>query len=104
MRLLFRFYDAQEGTIAIGGTPIVQLQLNSLRQSIGIVPQVCQISLCSFSSFHPFVQDCVLFHNTLYYNIAYGRPDATHEEVIAASKAAGLHESVMRMPMAYETR
>jgi ABC-type multidrug transport system fused ATPase/permease subunit len=72
VRLLFRFYDPQSGTVLVGNTPIVDAHLNSLRAAIGIVPQ-----------------DCVLFHNTLYYNIAYGRPDATREQVEEAARMAG---------------
>ncbi len=72
-RLLFRFYDVNEGSIAIDGQDLRDVQQSSLRAAIGIVPQ-----------------DTVLFNDTVYYNIAYGRPSATREEV-EAGREAGAH-------------
>jgi len=85
-RLLYRFYDVQGGRITIGGQDIRQLTQSSLRQAIGIVPQ-----------------DTVLFNDTIEYNIAYGRPGATREEVVAAAKAARIHDFIMATPAGYET-
>ncbi|ULU10562.1 hypothetical protein L3Y34_014680 [Caenorhabditis briggsae] len=86
VRLLYRLYDTESGTVKINGEETRSLTLDSLRQSISIVPQ-----------------DSVLFHDTIYYNLAYGRPSASKEEVIQAAKMADLHESVLRMPNGYET-
>ncbi len=86
-RLLYRFYDVGGGRITINGSDIRDLQQMSLRGAIGIVPQ-----------------DTVLFNDTIYYNIQYGRPDAAHEEVIAAAQAAHIHEFVSSLPDGYEAR
>jgi ATP-binding cassette subfamily B protein len=86
-RLLYRFYDVSGGAVRINGSDIRQLTQASLRAAIGIVPQ-----------------DTVLFNDTLYYNIQYGRPGASHEEVINAAKAAHLHDFVERLPDRYDTR
>ena len=85
-RLLFRFYDVQQGRILINGQDIRQVTQSSLRAAIGIVPQ-----------------DTVLFNDTIYYNIAYGRPAASHEEIIAAAQAAHIHEFVESLPQGYDT-
>ncbi|MBS0428050.1 MAG: ABC transporter ATP-binding protein/permease [Proteobacteria bacterium] len=85
-RLLYRFYDIQEGHIRIGGQDIRSVTQSSLRQAIGIVPQ-----------------DTVLFNDTIAYNIAYGRPGATHEEVVAAAKAARIDGFIAGLPLGYET-
>jgi ATP-binding cassette subfamily B protein len=85
-RLLYRFYDIQEGHIRIGGQDIRSVTQASLRQAIGIVPQ-----------------DTVLFNDTIAYNIAYGRPGATHEEVVAAAKAARIDGFIANLPLGYET-
>ena len=85
-RLLFRFYDVQRGRILINGQDIRSVTQASLRAAIGIVPQ-----------------DTVLFNDTIYYNIAYGRPDATREEIIAAAQAAHIHSFVESLPQGYET-
>jgi ATP-binding cassette subfamily B protein len=85
-RLLFRFYDVQQGRILINGQDIRQVTQSSLRAAIGIVPQ-----------------DTVLFNDTIYYNIAYGRPDATRDEIIAAAQAAHIHEFVESLPQGYDT-
>lgn len=85
-RLLYRFYDVNSGGIRINGSDIRALTQSSLRAAIGIVPQ-----------------DTVLFNDTLYYNIQYGRPEATHDEVISAARAAQLHEFIERLPDGYQT-
>ena len=86
-RLLFRFYDVNSGGIKINGNDLRALQQVSLRAAIGIVPQ-----------------DTVLFNDTIFYNIQYGRPDAPHAEVLAAAQAAHIHEFIERLPEGYNTR
>ena len=86
-RLLFRFYDASAGAIRIDGSDVRQLTQASVRAAIGIVPQ-----------------DTVLFNDTIFYNIQYGRPTATREEVFAAAKSAHIHDFVESLPDKYETR
>src|SRR5262249_12589686 len=86
-RLLFRFYDVSEGRIAIDGQDIREVRQASLRAAIGIVPQ-----------------DTVLFNDTVFYNIAYGRPGATREEVEAAARLARIHDFVTMLPDGYQTR
>ncbi|MBK1779786.1 ABC transporter ATP-binding protein/permease [Advenella sp. WQ 585] len=86
-RLLFRFYDVSSGSILINGRDIRSYTQLSLRQHIGIVPQ-----------------DTVLFNNSIYYNIAYGRPSATHDEVIEAAKSASIHQFVSSLPEGYESQ
>lgn len=86
-RLLYRFYDVTEGAILINGQDIRQLKQGSLRASIGIVPQ-----------------DTVLFNDSIFYNIQYGRPTASHEEVLAAAQAAQLHDFIQSLPDKYATR
>ena len=86
-RLLYRFYDVQSGSIRINGHDLRALTQHSLRSAIGIVPQ-----------------DTVLFNDTLFYNIQYGRPDATREEVEAAARAAQLTDFVSRLPAGFDTR
>ena len=85
-RLLFRFYDTSGGRITIDGQDIREVTQASLRAAIGIVPQ-----------------DTVLFNDTIYYNIAYGRPDATREEVVAAARAAHIHGFIESLPQGYDT-
>jgi ABC-type transport system involved in Fe-S cluster assembly fused permease/ATPase subunit len=85
-RLLFRFYDVQQGRILIGGQDIKHVTQASVRQAIGIVPQ-----------------DTVLFNDTVEYNIAYGQPGATHEQVEAAAKAAHIHRFISSTPAGYAT-
>jgi len=85
-RLLFRFYDVSGGRIMIDGQDIRAVTQESLRAAIGIVPQ-----------------DTVLFNDTVYYNIAYGRTDATPDEVHAAARAAHIHDFVTSLPQGYET-
>lgn len=86
-RLLYRFYDVQGGAIRINGHDLRQLTQDSLRAAIGIVPQ-----------------DTVLFNDTLRYNIHYGRPTASRDEVEAAARAAQLEDFIRRLPEGYETR
>ena len=85
-RLLFRFYDVQAGAIRIAGQDIREITQESLRRTIGIVPQ-----------------DTVLFNDTVEYNIAYGRPGATREEVEAAARAARIHDFIVSTPGGYDT-
>ena len=85
-RLLFRFYDVTGGRITVDGADITQVTQDSLRQAIGVVPQ-----------------DTVLFNDTIRYNIAYGRPEATEDEIIEAAKLAQVHDFVLRMPDGYDT-
>ena len=86
-RLLYRFYDVSSGAIRINGHDLRQLSQDSLRGAIGIVPQ-----------------DTVLFNDSLFYNIQYGRPSATREEVDAAARAAQLEDFIRQLPDGYETR
>jgi ATP-binding cassette subfamily B protein len=86
-RLLFRFYDPSAGRILIDGQDIRGVTQQSLRAAIGIVPQ-----------------DTVLFNDSIYFNIAYGRPQATREEVEAAAKAAHIHDFVMSLPQGYDSQ
>ncbi len=85
-RLLFRFYDATSGRILIDGQDIRSVTQLSLRRAIGIVPQ-----------------DTVLFNDTIYYNIAYGRPDAKREEIIEAARAAHIDQFVESLPDKFDT-
>jgi ATP-binding cassette subfamily B protein len=85
-RLLFRFYDVSGGRITIDGQDIREVTQESLRAAIGIVPQ-----------------DTVLFNDTIYYNIAYGRTGASPDEVEAAARAAHIHDFVLSLPQGYET-
>ncbi|WP_347556014.1 ABC transporter ATP-binding protein/permease [Robbsia sp. KACC 23696] len=86
-RLLFRFYDAEVGSrITVDGQDIRSVRQQSLRAAIGIVPQ-----------------DTVLFNDTIYYNIAYGRPDASREEVFAAARDAQIHAFIESLPKGYDT-
>ncbi|EEP80592.1 transporter ATM1 [Uncinocarpus reesii 1704] len=86
LRLLFRFYDVQGGRILIDGQDIRDITLESLRKSIGVVPQ-----------------DTPLFNNTIEHNIRYGRIDATREEVREAAQRAHIHELIERLPAGYDT-
>ena len=85
-RLLFRFYDVTGGAIRIDGQDIRDVQQTSLHGVIGVVPQ-----------------DTVLFNDTVYYNIAYGRDGATEAEVHAAARAARIHDFIMSLPDGYDT-
>jgi ATP-binding cassette subfamily B protein len=85
-RLMFRFYDVSAGAVKINGHDIRQLTQDSLRAHIGIVPQ-----------------DTVLFNDSVYYNIAYGKPGATREEIIEAARSAHIHDFVSSLPDGYDT-
>ncbi|MEQ1537046.1 MAG: ABC transporter ATP-binding protein/permease [Burkholderiaceae bacterium] len=85
-RLLFRFYDVQQGTVSIAGQDIKTVTQTSVREAIGIVPQ-----------------DTVLFNDTVAYNIAYGRPGATQEQVEEAAKSARIHDFIAATPLGYQT-
>lgn len=84
LRLLCRFYDPDRGTVAVGGAPLPDISLASLRRHVGVVPQ-----------------DTVLFNESIFYNIKYGRMDATEQEVYQAAKQAAIHNVVMRLPNGY---
>ncbi|CAL8305623.1 unnamed protein product [Arctogadus glacialis] len=87
VRLLFRFYEPQQGNIYIGGQNIRDVSLDSLRRALGVVPQ-----------------DAVLFHNTIYYNLQYGNLNASREDVYQVARLAGLHDAILRMPHGYDTQ
>ncbi|GAA95412.1 uncharacterized protein L969DRAFT_85092 [Mixia osmundae IAM 14324] len=87
LRLLYRFYDVTEGSIKIDGVDIRDITQHSLRKNIGVVPQ-----------------DSVLFNETIRYNIGYGDPKASEDRIIAAAKAAQIHERILTFPDGYETR
>ncbi|WP_342631498.1 ABC transporter ATP-binding protein/permease [Marinobacter alkaliphilus] len=86
-RLLFRFYEVDQGAIRIDGQDIRTVTQDSLRSAIGVVPQ-----------------DTVLFNDTLYRNLAYGRPEATEEEVYRAARMAHLEDFIHSLPEGYETK
>lgn len=85
-RLLYRFYDVSEGAITIDGQDIRNVTQQSLRRAIGVVPQ-----------------DTVLFNDTIFYNIAYGRPGAEKDQVIRAAKHAHIHDFIESLPDGYDT-
>jgi len=85
-RLLFRFYDVGCGALTIDGQDVRDVTQESLHAQIGVVPQ-----------------DTVLFNDTVHYNIAYGRPDASEDDIRAAAKAAKIHDFIMSLPDGYDT-
>jgi ABC-type transport system involved in Fe-S cluster assembly fused permease/ATPase subunit len=85
-RLMFRFYDVQQGVIRIAGQDIRQVSQASVRKALGIVPQ-----------------DTVLFNDSVAYNIAYGRPGASQSEIEGAAKAARIHDFIASTPKGYHT-
>ncbi len=85
-RLLFRFYDVSQGALLIDGQDVRSVSQKSLHTAIGVVPQ-----------------DTVLFNDTIGYNIAYGREDATQAEVIEAARAASIHDFIVSLPHGYDT-
>ncbi|MBE3577647.1 MAG: ABC transporter ATP-binding protein [Limnochordales bacterium] len=87
INLLCRFYDVTEGAIRIDGVDIRQLSLRSLREQLAIVPQ-----------------ESFLFHASIAQNLAYGKPDATPEEIMWAAKMANAHDFIMEFPDGYDTR
>jgi len=86
-RLLYRFYNAQDGSIQIDGNDIKDVTIDSVRRHIGVVPQ-----------------DTVLFNETLMYNLRYANQSATDEEVYAACRAASIHDKIMLFPDGYKTK
>ncbi len=86
-RILYRFYDIQGGAVTIDGQNIAEITQDSLRRSIGIVPQ-----------------DTVLFNDSIGYNIAYGRPGATPAEIEAAARGAAIHDFILSLPDGYATQ
>ncbi|KDP45669.1 hypothetical protein JCGZ_17276 [Jatropha curcas] len=86
LRLLFRFFDTHSGSIRIDGQDIRDVTLDSLRRCIGVVPQ-----------------DTVLFNDTIFHNIHYGRLSATEEEVYDAARRAAIHDTIMNFPEKYST-
>jgi ATP-binding cassette subfamily B protein len=85
-RLLFRFYDVDAGAIEIDGQDIRTVTQESLRRAIGVVPQ-----------------DTVLFNDTIYYNVAYGRPGASRADIEEAARHAHIHDFIMGLPDGYQT-
>ena len=85
-RILFRFYDIESGSVRIDGQDVRAVSQDSLRAAIGIVPQ-----------------DTVLFNDTIYYNIAYGRPEASRAEVEEAARLARIHDFIAGLPDGYES-
>ncbi len=86
-RLLFRFYDTTGGTVTVDGIDVRDITQHSLRAAIGVVPQ-----------------DTVLFNDSIYYNIAYGRPDATREDIEQAARLAQIHDFIISLPQGYNTK
>ena len=86
-RMLFRFYDVTSGEVRINGTDIRDFTQHSLRAAIGVVPQ-----------------DTVLFNDSIYYNIAYGKPGATKDEIENAARLAQIHDFITRLPQGYKTK
>ncbi|NEX61107.1 ABCB family ABC transporter ATP-binding protein/permease [Noviherbaspirillum galbum] len=85
-RLLYRFYDIQSGSITIDGQDLRDVTQASLRAAIGIVPQ-----------------DTVLFNDTIEYNIGYGKPEASKDDIVAAARAAHIHDFIVSLPDGYAT-
>ncbi|XP_011299371.1 ATP-binding cassette sub-family B member 7, mitochondrial [Fopius arisanus] len=86
VRLLYRFFEPQDGTITINGENIVDIDLDDLRRTIAIVPQ-----------------DSVLFHESIFYNLHYGNLKRSKEDVYEAAKMANLHEAILKWPKGYDT-
>ncbi|PJD91389.1 MAG: metal ABC transporter permease [Legionella sp.] len=85
-RLLLRLFDVQSGSILIDGQDISKVTQASLRDSMAVVPQ-----------------DTMLFNETIYYNIAYAKPNAPRDDIIKAAKAAHIHDTIMKLPDGYDT-
>lgn len=85
MHLLFRIYDPETGNVVIDGQDVKDLKLDSFRQFISVVPQ-----------------NGILFNDTLEFNLRYGNPDATMEEIIAVAKQCQIHDRIMEMPDGYQ--
>ena len=86
LSLVARFYDPQGGVVRVGGADVRELDLDELRRNVGVVPQ-----------------ETFLFSETVHENIAFGKPDATHEEVERAARIAGIHEQISNFPKGYDT-
>ena len=86
MRLLYRFYNADAGTVSVGGHNVLDLERESLQRAIAVVPQ-----------------DVVLFHETIAYNIQYGNLNASWDEVVEAAKKAKIHDTILSFPDGYDT-
>lgn len=86
LRLLYRFYDVEKGSISIDDQDLRDVTIESLRKQIGVVPQ-----------------ETTLFNDTIFYNIKYGNPDATDDQVYEAAKLARLHDNILRMPNGYDS-
>ncbi|GFV51853.1 ATP-binding cassette sub-family B member 7, mitochondrial [Trichonephila clavipes] len=87
VRLMYKFFEPQKGKIYIGGRDVNEMDINSLRRAIAIVPQ-----------------DAVLFHNSIFYNLHYGDFSKTENDVYDAAKMAELHDSIQKWPYNYETQ
>lgn len=87
LKLLYRFYDVTEGAVTVDGHDLRDLTLDSLRRSIGVVPQ-----------------DTVLFNATIMYNLLYANPRASQADVYEACRAANIHDRIMNFPDQYETK
>ncbi|KAK9368277.1 P-loop containing nucleoside triphosphate hydrolase protein [Lipomyces kononenkoae] len=85
-RLLFRFYDVNSGSISIDDQDIRDITLKSLGENVGVVPQ-----------------ECVLFNDTIMFNLKYAKRDATDDEIYAAARAASIHDKILRFPDGYDT-
>ena len=86
LRMLFRFYDVDKGSVEVGGRDVREWTLESLRNGVSVVPQ-----------------DTVLFNETIGYNIGYGRLGSTKEEIVEAAKKASMHDTIMSFPDGYDT-
>jgi ABC-type transport system involved in Fe-S cluster assembly fused permease/ATPase subunit len=86
-RLLFRFYDSEDGSIQVDGHDVKDITIDSLRRHIGVVPQ-----------------DTILFNETLMYNLRYSNPHATDEDIYTACRAASIHDKIMAFPDGYDTK
>ncbi len=86
LSLVARFYDPEGGVVRVGGADVRELDLDELRRNVGVVPQ-----------------ETFLFSETVRENIAFGKPDATHEEVERAARIAGIHEQISNFPKGYDT-
>lgn len=86
-RLMFRYYNCEDGSIQIGGRDVKDLTIDSVRQFIGVVPQ-----------------DTILFNESLMYNLKYANPSATEEDVFEACRAAAIHDRIMAFPDGYRTK
>lgn len=87
LKLLFRFYDVNDGSITVDGHDLRDLKIDSLRRNIGVVPQ-----------------DTVLFNATIMYNLLYANPNASEADVYDACRAANIHDRIMDFPDQYETK